>query len=251
VTVHDVLPRTRTLNPLYRRLVYPLLRRASVAIVHSRFAADLLRRVSGDLAGVEVIPHSTTTFASLDQQAARESLGWEGEGPLFVLPGVLKRSKLVAEALAAAVPLLERRRLRLALVGSIADDGLADCARTFGVEVLSSPDRASYERAIVSADCVLVLRESSVGETNGPLLDALGAGRAVLATAVGSIPEVAGDAALYCGTSAADIRTGLEILCDRDEQALRADNARRRAELFSGRVVAAAHERLFREMFDG
>ena len=63
--------------------------------------------------------------------------------------------------------------------------------------MLPDPSDADYERAIVASDCVLCLRAGSVGETNGPLLDALGAGRAVLATATGSIPEVAGDAVLY------------------------------------------------------
>jgi len=251
VTVHDVVPRTNALLPCYRRLVYPLLRRAAATIVHSRFAADLLRRVGGEGKRVEVIPHPVATFASLDRQAARRALGWEGDTPIFVLPGVLKGSKLVAETLAAAVPLLERGRLRLALVGSIGDEAVAARVGALGVEVLESPGRPSYEQAIVAADCVLVLRDRSVGETNGPLLDALGAGRAVLATAVGSIPEVAGDAALYCGPSEADIRASLTTLCDGDELALRAANSRARARMFSGSIAGAAHERLFQEVLDG
>ena len=72
--------------------------------------------------------------------------------------------------------------------------------------MLPDPSDADYERAIVASDCVLCLRAGSVGETNGPLLDALGAGRAVLATATGSIPEVAGDAALYCDGTPDGIR---------------------------------------------
>jgi glycosyltransferase involved in cell wall biosynthesis len=251
LTLHDVVPRTNALLPGYRRLVYPLLRRAAVTIVHSRFAADLLRRMGGEGKRVEVIPHPVATFASLDREAARRALGWEGDTPVFVLPGVLKSSKLVAEVLAAAGPLLERGRLRLALVGSISDEAVAARARALGVDVLASPGRSSYEQAIVAADCVLVLRERSVGETNGPLLDALGAGRAVLATAVGSIPEVAGDAALYCGPSEAEIRASLTILCDGDELALRAANSRARAGAFSGSIAAAAHARLFREVLDG
>lgn len=251
VTVHDVVPRTRALLPWYRRFVYPLLRRATVTIVHSRFAADLLRRAGGEQRRVEVIPHPAPIFASVDRRTARRALGWEDDAPLFVLPGVLKPSKLVAEVLDAAAPLLERRRLRLALVGSVADQNLATRARSCGLDLLVSPSRAAYEQAIVAADCVLVLRDRSVGETNGPLLDALAAGRAVLATAVGSIPELAGDAALYCGLSTAEIRASLEILCDPDELALRAENARTRARTFSGRAVAVAHERLFREVLDG
>jgi glycosyltransferase involved in cell wall biosynthesis len=251
VTVHDVLPRTDALTPFYRRVAYPLLRRATLTIVHSRFAADMLQRVSGGGARVEVVPHPVTTFASLDRDAARRALGWEGAAPLFVLPGVLKRAKLVSAVLSAAAPLLERGRMRLALVGSISDERVADRAHDLGVQVLASPERATYEQAIVAADGVLVLRDRSVGETNGPLLDALGAGRAVLATAVGSIPELAGDAALYCGPSAAQIRASLVRLCDPDELTLRAEHSRARARMFSGSLVAAAHEHFFGEVFDG
>lgn len=250
VTVHDVVPRTTALLPGYRRVVYPLLRKAAVTIVHSRFAADLLRGVGGEGKRVEVIPHPVATFASLDRQAARRALGWEGDTPIFVLPGVLKSSKLVSEVLTAAAPLLEGDRLRLALVGPIGDEAVATRARALGVEVLARPGRPAYEQAIVAADCVLVLRERSVGETNGPLLDALGAGRAVLATAVGSIPEIAGDAALYCGPSEAEIRASLTTLCDGDEVALRAANSRARARMFSGSIAGAAHEHVFREVLD-
>lgn len=251
VTVHDVLPRTIVLTPWYRRLVYPLLRRASATIVPSEFAADLLRRLGARPRRLEVIPHPAASFVSLDQRAARRALGWEGGRPLFVLPGVLKAAKLVSETLDAAVPLLERRALRLALVGTAVDRELLVRARSLGALVLASPSRESYEQAIVAADCVLVLRDASVGETNGPLMDALGAGRSVLATATGSIPELADAAALYCLPTVTGIRSGLTTLCDHDERAGRAEIARRRADLFSGDAIAAAHVELFREAFDG
>src|SRR5262249_11538884 len=236
----------RALIPWYRHLVYPVLRRAAVTVVHSGFAADLLRHFGSRQRRVEVIPHPAATFASLDRQHARRSLGWEGDAPLLVLPGVLKGSKLVAQALAAAAPLVEQRRLRFALVGSVVDDSIPGLARSCGVDLIAAPSRKAYEQAIAAADCVLVLRESSIGETNGPLLDALGAGRAVLATPIGSIPEVAGDAALYCGPTMADIRASLTILCDPDELAGRAEAARPRAELFRRRLFAPAHQKLFR-----
>jgi glycosyltransferase involved in cell wall biosynthesis len=251
VTVHDVLPRTPALRPCYRGAVYPLLRRAAATIVHSEFAAALLVRLGASPHRLEVIPHSARTFASLDQQAAQQTLGWEGNRPLFVLPGVLKPAKLVAETLAAAAPLLERDALRLALVGPIVDEGLARRARTLGALVLPSPTRRSYEQAIVAADCVLVLRDASVGETNGPLMDALGAGRAVLATAVGSIREIAENAALYCLPTAESIRAGLVTLCDDDERGRHAEIARARAAAFSVRAIARRHTDLFGEVLDG
>jgi glycosyltransferase involved in cell wall biosynthesis len=251
VTVHDVLPRTSALRPFYRTAVYPLLRRAAASIVHSEFAAALLSRLDAGPRRLEVVPHPARTFASLDQQAARQALGWEADCPLFVLPGVLKPAKLVSETLAAAAPLLERGTLRLALVGPVVDEALARRARSLGAVVLPLPGRHLYEQAIVAADCVLVLRDASVGETNGPLMDALGAGRAVLATAVGSITEVAEDAALYCLPTAESIRAGLATLCDDDNRGRHAEIASARAAAFSVRSIAERHADLFGEVLDG
>jgi glycosyltransferase involved in cell wall biosynthesis len=251
VTVHDVLPRTSALTIFYRRLAYPLLRSAAATIVHSAFAADLLRSLGARPRRLEVIPHPVSSFSSLDRGAARRALGWEAGCPVFVLPGVLKAAKLAAPALEAAAPLLASGAIRLALVGTAVDHELVSRARSLGALIVESPSREVYERAIVAADCVLVLRDGSVGETNGPLMDALGAGRPVLATATGSIPELAKRAALYCLPTMTDIRSGLVTLCDPDERARYAETARRRAQLFDGSSVAAAHLDLFREVFDG
>jgi glycosyltransferase involved in cell wall biosynthesis len=251
ITVHDVLPRTTALTTFYRRVVYPLLQRASVTIVHSAFAADLLRSFGARPQRLEVIPHPIPTFASLDQEAARRALGWKSGRPLFAVPGVLKAAKFVAEIVEAAAPMLERGELDLALIGTAVDHQLVNRAHSLGALILSSPSRELYEQAIVAADCVLVLRDRSVGETNGPLMDALGAGCPVLATATGSIPEVAARAAYYCRPTVTGIRAGLATLCDHDERAQRAETACRRADLFDGRLVAAAHVELFRQAFDG
>ncbi len=243
VTVHDVLPRTSGLTIFYRRLAYPLLRRAAVTIVHSAFAADLLRSLGMRPRRLEVIPHPASSFSSPDRSAAQRALGWESQGPLFVLPGVLKAAKLVAPALEAAAPLLASGALRLALVGTAVDQELVRRARSLGALIVESPSREVYERA--------VLRDGSAGETNGPLMDALGAGRPVLATATGSIPELADAAALYCLPTMTDIRAGLVTLCNPDERARYAETARCRAQLFDGSSVAAAHVDLFREVFNG
>lgn len=251
VTVHDVLPRTDALIAWYRRIAYPLLRRASATVVHSEFAADLLRRLGARPKRLEVIPHPVSNFGQLDQDAARRKLGWETGLPLFVLPGVLKAAKLVVETLEAAAPLLERRALGLALVGTATDRTLVARARALGAIVVESPRREQYEQAIVAADCVLVLRNASVGESNGPLLDALGAERPILATAIGSIPELAGDSAVYCVPTVTGIRRGLESLCDQQERAGRERLAQQRARLFDGTGAARAHLELFRETLGG
>lgn len=249
VTVHDVVPRTGALLPLYRALVYPqLARRAAAVIVHSAFAADMLVRVSGARpARLDLIPHPARRPRHTDRAAARRALGWPEDSLIAVVPGVIKPAKLVREVLAAAAGMPD---WRIALAGRVDDRGAARAARAQGALVLPFPDDADYGRAIVAADCVLCLRSSSVGETNGPLLDALGAGRAVLATRTGSIPEVAGDTARFCDGAEHGIRAGLADLSDPDIRGELERAAMRRAALLTWEASAAAHAALFREVFD-
>jgi glycosyltransferase involved in cell wall biosynthesis len=249
VTVHDVVPRTRALLPLYRALVYPrLARRVATVIVHSAFAADMLVRESETRpALIELIPHPARRPRHTDRAAARRALGWPEDSLLAVVPGVIKPAKLVREVLAAAAGVPD---WRIALAGSVADRGAARAARAQGALVLPFPDDADYERAIVAADCVLCLRSSSVGETNGPLLDALGAGRAVLATRTGSIPEVAGDAARFCDGSDGAIRAALAELSDSGSRRELEQAATRKVAALTWEASAAAHAALFREAFD-
>ena len=249
VTVHDVVPRTRALHPLYRGVVYPqLVRRAAGVVVHSAFAADLLLSVAGRRpVRLEVIAHPAHAPAETDRDGARRALGWPDNVLIAVLPGAIRRVKLVGEALAAVAG---ARGWRLALAGRVADAGLAARARAAGALVLGDPSDADYDRAIVAADCVLCLRSGSVGETNGPLLDAVGARRAVLATQTGSIPEIAGGAALTCGGTVAEIRAGLALVERDDVRAELEHAAARRAAELTWQTSAELHAALFREVLD-
>jgi glycosyltransferase involved in cell wall biosynthesis len=247
-TVHDVVPRTPALRPLYRALVYPALaRRARAVVVHSAFAADLLARHAQPPNRLEVIPHAAARPRDSDRSAARRALGWPEEGLVAVVPGVIKRAKLAGEAVAA---IAEAPGWRLALAGRLADRRVAREAQAAGALLLANPDTDDYERAIVAADCVLCLRAGSVGETNGPLLDALGAGRAVLATSTGSIPEVADGAVRFCDGTVPGIRAGLARLHDEDDRTALEFAARERGAALTWAASAALHAELFREVFD-
>lgn len=253
LTMHDVLPRTRALRPFYRYGVYPFaVARAASLVCHSRFAADLLAREAGiALARIEVVPHPASPAPTLTRSQALAALGLEEGPPLFLLPGVLKGAKLVAEVVEAARPLLAAERLRLLLAGKVTDERTAQEALRAGAGVLRFPDDAAYRACLAASDCILVLRSRSVGETNGPLLDALGAGRAVLATPTGSIPEVAGDAVHYCDGTTTAIRNGLAALTDDAVRLELEQRAGERAAALSWRSSAAHHAALFREVLDG
>ena len=102
VTVHDIVPRTRALVPLYRALAYPRLARSAAVIVHSSFAADMLVRAAGKRpARLEVIQHPTQAPRTTDRSEARRLLGWPEDALIAVVPGVIRSVKLVREALTA------------------------------------------------------------------------------------------------------------------------------------------------------
>jgi glycosyltransferase involved in cell wall biosynthesis len=250
VTLHDVAPRTRALVPLYRSLVYPhVVERAAAVIVHSQFAAGLLRELGVEARRVDVIPHPATRPASFDRARARATLGLDDQRLVAVLPGVIKNAKLVREAVTAVAEVDDDWLLVLA--GPIRDGRAAAEARRSGAVLIEAPDDPRYEQAIVAADAVLCLRGASVGETNGPLLDALGARRAVLATPIGSIPEIADDAATYVGPSSAEIAEGLRALADGAARARHEHAASERSARLTWDASAHAHLRLFAEVFDG
>jgi glycosyltransferase involved in cell wall biosynthesis len=247
VTVHDVVPRTAALERAYAHFVYPrIVGRATRIIVHSAYAADLLAERSGvDGARLAVVPHPAPRGPELSRAEARASLGWNESDLVAVLPGASRSVKLIAEALEASAG----TPWRIALAGEPRDRALVRLADETGALMLSSPDDAAYQCAIAAADCVLVLRRGSVGETNGPLLDALGARRAVLATATGSIPEVAAGAVELCDPTVVSIHRGLIELADDARRAELEELAGCRASALDWRASARAHRAIFDEVF--
>lgn len=254
LTVHDVLPRAIGLRPLQRAVVLPLCaRRASRIVVHSQHAADLLL-ASGrvDSRRIVIVPLAAPVPADPDRARACEALGIAPEGPpLCVLPGTLKSAKLVDATLVAAAPLIAAGRMRLLLAGAVADETLPARAAAVGATLIRQPDTRGYESAIVAADVVLALRADSVGESNGPLLDAIGAGRPSLVTGVGSAREIAGDAAWVVAGDPAGIAAGLEALLDPSERTDRAAAAAARARALTWDAAARAHAMLLGELNDG
>ncbi len=253
LTVHDILPRSRVLRPAQRAIVLPLCtRREARLIVHSHHAAELLVRSAGISPGrIEIVPHPAAPAPACDRSVARAALGLDLDGPpLFVLPGVLKPAKLVAETLSAAHPLLHSGRARLLLAGRVADERLAAAAAAAGAVVLRDPDSTEYESAIAAADAILCVRADSVGESSGPLLEAIGSGRPSLVTAVGSGPEVAGASARVVEGSVGGIRAGLQALLDDGERAQRAGLARLLASELTWTAAARRHAQLLAEVGD-
>ncbi|MGA2113546.1 MAG: glycosyltransferase [Bryobacteraceae bacterium] len=177
-----------------------LLERARGAIVHSRFMRDQVRQAGFD-GPITVIPHGAW-IPSADRHGFRDRLGLDEATPLIGIFGFLKPYKRIAESLRAF-----RRLTRLVpeakmiLVGEphpelpvgsmIRALGLSAHARVLGFAAID--DFVGY---LAACDIVLNLRYPTVGESSGTLLRALGLGKAVLVSEIGSFAEFPEDVCL-------------------------------------------------------
>ncbi len=182
--------------PMTRRL----LESARGVVVHSRFMLDEVR-AAGFSGPAAVIPHGAW-IPQADRNGYREKLGLDESTPLVGIFGFLKPYKRIAESLRAF-----RRLVRLApsarmiLVGEphpefpiepmIRSMGLSAHVRVLGFRPIE--DFVGY---LGACDIVLNLRYPTVGESSGTLLRALGLGKAVLVSDVGSFQEFPEDVCL-------------------------------------------------------
>ncbi len=248
VTVHDIHPvllrrhwwwRGSRRAYLVMRLHIPLaLRRARVVLTHSAYVRDTIRaRYRLPAERIVVTPPGADPFflAPPTPEELAAAAARFGDEPFFLSVGVLAPQKNPA-GLLRALALLgragERPPPRLVLVGRSVGDyarrhlvplvdalGLADRVTLAGY-VEDGVLRALYHRATA-----LVM--PSFGEGFGlPVLEAMAAGAPVIAATGSSLPEVAGEAALYVDPRApADIAEAMDALWH--DGARRADLAAR------------------------
>ncbi|MBI3694241.1 MAG: glycosyltransferase family 4 protein, partial [Acidobacteria bacterium] len=179
--------------PMNRRL----LESSRGLVVHSRFLRDQVR-AAGWALPVAVIPHGAAVPES-NRQAWRHKLGVNETTPLIGIFGFLKPYKRITEALRAFQRLIALDpRARLVLVGEQHPEfPVGSLIRSLGLEahtrVLGYVPLEDFQQYIGAVDICLNLRYPTVGESSGTLLRALGLGRAVLVSEVGSFAELPDD----------------------------------------------------------
>jgi len=198
--------------PMTRRL----LERSRGVIVHSRFVAREVRR-QGFTGPIAVIPHGAW-IPDVDRMAARDRLGLAPHNPLIGIFGFLKPYKRIAESLRAFRRLVKfEPSVRMLLAGEVHPElplesmirglGLEDSVRYTGHIAIDE-----FTQSIAASDIVLNLRYPTVGESSGTLLRALGLGRAVLVSDVGSFTELPSDVCLKVPVDAREEDTIFEFL---------------------------------------
>jgi glycosyltransferase involved in cell wall biosynthesis/SAM-dependent methyltransferase len=242
--------------PMLRRI----LARSRGAIAHSRAVESELRK-AGFAGPAAVIPHGGWIVDS-DRMAYRDRLGLDARSPLIGIFGFLKPYKRIAESLRAFRRLVRLDpRVRMILVGEPHPElKIAELIRSLvlqaHVRVVGFTPIEEFEGYLGACDIVLNLRHPTVGESSGTLLRALGMGKPVLVSDVGSFSEYPDDVCLKVpvGSTEEDlIFEYLSLLVSRPELAQEM-GARARAWVereCSWREVAARYLEFLEEVVTG
>lgn len=176
--------------PMLRRL----LSRSRAAIVHSDFVKGALRN-SGFTGPVARIPHGAW-IPEADGLGFRHRLGLDPATPLIGIFGFLKPYKRIAESLRAFARLVRvRPEARMILVGEPHPElplkaVIQSLDLSANVRVLGFTALEEFTGYMAACDVVLNLRYPTVGENSGTLMRALGLGKAVVVSDVGSFCEL-------------------------------------------------------------
>jgi glycosyltransferase involved in cell wall biosynthesis/SAM-dependent methyltransferase len=170
-----------------------VLARSRAAIVHSEAVASELR-ARGFAGPIAKIPHGAW-LAHGDRMGYRTRLGLNETTPLIGIFGFLKPYKRIAESLRAFKRLVRLvPEARMILVGEAhAELPLASMIQSMNltahVRHLDFVPIEDFNGYLSACDIVLNLRYPTVGESSGTLLRALGMGKAVVVSDVGSFRE--------------------------------------------------------------
>jgi glycosyltransferase involved in cell wall biosynthesis/SAM-dependent methyltransferase len=214
------LRRVRTLEtgpdyegvPMLRRL----LSKSKAAIVHSECVRTALRS-TGFTGPVARIPHGAW-IPTADRMGYRFKLGLDETTPLIGTFGFLKPYKRIAESLRAFRRLLRAEpSAKMILAGEPHPEfPLQSLIHSLDlgphVRVLGFTPIADFAGYIGACDIVLNLRYPTVGENSGTLMRALGLGKAVLVSDVGSFCEYPDDICLKVPVDASEEDTIFEYL---------------------------------------
>jgi glycosyltransferase involved in cell wall biosynthesis/SAM-dependent methyltransferase len=219
--------RTLERGPQYELpLLRSILDRSRALIVHSDAVAAVVRE-HGFRGPIAKIPHGSW-IADADRMAYRAQLGLNERQPLIGIFGFLKPYKRIAESLRAFRRLIKVvPEARMILVGEAHPElPLASMLHSMNLSAharhIDFAPIEDFNGYIAACDIVLNLRYPTVGESSGTLLRALGMGKAVVVSDVGSFSEYPSEICLKAPVDASEedhIFEYLNLLVSRPEVA--------------------------------
>ncbi len=201
--------RTLERGPQYELpLLRAILDRSRALIVHSEAVAAVARE-HGFRGPIAKIPHGSW-IVEADRMAYRARLGLNERQPLIGIFGFLKPYKRIAESLRAFRRLIRLvPEARLLLVGEAHPElPLASMLHSMNLSAharhIDFVPIEDFNGYIAACDIVLNLRYPTVGESSGTLQRALGMGKAVVVSDVGSFSEYPSEVCLKAPVDASE-----------------------------------------------
>jgi glycosyltransferase involved in cell wall biosynthesis/SAM-dependent methyltransferase len=190
----------------------PMLRRllgaAKQVITHSH-AVESDVRAGGFGGPIAVIPHGAWLPES-NRMKMRHKLGLDETTPLIGIFGFLKPYKRIAEALRAFRRLVKLQPdAKMILCGEAHPEfKIPPIVHALGIEgnvrMLGFVSQEEFMEYMDACDIVLNLRYPTVGESSGSLMRALGLGKAVLVSNIGSFAELPDDVCMKVAVDASE-----------------------------------------------
>jgi glycosyltransferase involved in cell wall biosynthesis/SAM-dependent methyltransferase len=206
------LARTLTVGPDYEgcKMVRRVLDGAKGIIVHSHFMRNEMQQ-AGYRGPIVVIPHGAWV-PQIDGAPFRERLGVNPDTTLVGIFGHLKPYKRIKEALRAFRRVVkEHPEAKLILVGEPHPEMRLDSLPP-SVQLIGFAEIDEFVGYMAACNIVLNLRFPTVGESSGSLLRAMGLGKAVLVSDLGSFAEFPDDTVLKVPVGAQEDEVLFEYL---------------------------------------
>lgn len=194
VKAHGTDANVTARSPWIAPLIRYTLQKAQAVIAVSRPMVDCLIALGASPHIVHHVPNGVdrNVFAPRNQKAARESLGWSLNHELLLFVGRLEREKGLFELLDAyrQVRSPADKPISLVIVGEGSQQNrLAERTRDLPDVVFTGARRPDEIASFLAAADLLVLPSWAEGTPN-VVLEALAAGRPVVASLVGGIPDM-------------------------------------------------------------
>lgn len=253
VTIHDIIPRTNAIPLWFTKSIYRYLNLfADQFIVHSEFAKKLLFEIAPYIPQnkVSVIAHGCTVLNEYNTGELREKYGFLKSDIILLIVGFIKKNKGQLEVI-NVFRKINLKNVKLIIIGRTIDKESEIEFQNITDEnifYLGFVDNETLLDYIKLSDALINFRLESVGESSGPILIAMGSGKPIICSKVGSFPEIIKDAGIVVESQQKLEETIIKFSTDNETRKRLKENAERIREDYSWKNSAKKHMDIYKRL---